>query len=570
MASKAKAAAAAAILPHDALFLGFDSSTQSLKATVVDAKLRIVTSEIVHFDSELPHYKTKDGVHRDLSENGRVTAPALMWVEALECVLDKLKKRSFPFEAIKAVSGSGQQHGSVYWKKDTLNSKLQKLSHLESLHGQLQDAFSTIHSPIWMDSSTFVQCKEIEEALGGAVALSLLTGSRAHERYTGPQIRKLYQTQKEVYENTERISLVSSFMASLLVGDYVSIDYSDAAGMNLMDFKNRIWSHVALEVATAPHLEEKLGPLAPPHAVAGVINPFFVERYDFSADCLVIQWSGDNLCSLAGLALDHPGDVAVSLGTSDTVFGITTNPLPGLEGHIFPNCVDPHSYMVMLVYKNGSLTREEVRDRCADGSWDHFNKLLDETSPLNDGKVGFFYKYPEILPPLPVGVHRFCVKEAESLDDVAEAQEVLAFDPSTEVRSLVEGQFLSMKTHSQRIGMPMPPKRIIATGGASANHRLLVLMATIFGCDVYTAQRTDSASLGAAFRAAHGWLCNDQKDFVPIASMFANAAEDGAIQFKLSAHAGPNDLQAKFAALAKKRAELEHMLVAKYGANSTL
>lgn len=40
------------------------------------------------------------------------------------------------------------------------------------------------------------------------------------------------------------------------------------------------------------------------------------------------------------------------------VFGISSDPQPRLEGHIFPNPVDQESYMVMLVYKNGSLTRE--------------------------------------------------------------------------------------------------------------------------------------------------------------------------------------------------------------------
>lgn len=40
------------------------------------------------------------------------------------------------------------------------------------------------------------------------------------------------------------------------------------------------------------------------------------------------------------------------------MFGITSDPQPRLEGHVFPNPVDPESYMVMLVYKNGSLTRE--------------------------------------------------------------------------------------------------------------------------------------------------------------------------------------------------------------------
>ncbi|KAK9271119.1 hypothetical protein L1049_026708 [Liquidambar formosana] len=121
---------------------------------------------------------------------------------------------------------------------------------------QFGDAFSIKESPIWMDSSTTDQCREIEKAVGGALELSQLTGSRAHERYTGPQIRKIFETQPEVYKITERISLVSSFMASLLIGAYACIDQTDGAGMNLMDIKQRAWSKIALE-ATAPGFGRK-------------------------------------------------------------------------------------------------------------------------------------------------------------------------------------------------------------------------------------------------------------------------------------------------------------------------
>lgn len=38
---------------------------RSLKITAIDAELRLIASASVHFDSELPHYGTKDGVHRD-------------------------------------------------------------------------------------------------------------------------------------------------------------------------------------------------------------------------------------------------------------------------------------------------------------------------------------------------------------------------------------------------------------------------------------------------------------------------------------------------------------------------
>ena len=35
--------------------------------------------------------------------------------------------------------------------------------------------------------------------------------------------------------------------------------------------------------------------------------------------CSVVACSGDNPCAFAGLGLSQPGDLGVSLGTSDTV-----------------------------------------------------------------------------------------------------------------------------------------------------------------------------------------------------------------------------------------------------------
>ncbi|CAO2817745.1 unnamed protein product [Amaranthus hypochondriacus] len=549
-------------LPQGSFFIGFDSSTQSLKATVLDCNFNVVAAELVHFDSELPHYKTKDGVYRDPNVNGRIVSPTLMWVEALDMMLQKLSE-IIDFSKVAAISGSGQQHGSVYWKSGS-SAILSSLDHNKKLVDQLLEAFSILESPIWMDSSTTEQCKKIEEALGGALELSRLTGSRAHERYTGPQIRRIYETQPEVYEQTERISLVSSFMASILIGSYACIDETDGAGMNLLDIKQRTWSKKALD-ATAPGLEEKLGKLAPAYAVAGFIAPYFVERYHFSKNCLVIQWSGDNPNSLAGLTLNTPGDLAISLGTSDTVFGITDEPQPRLEGHIFPNPVDANGYMVMLCYKNGSLTREAIRNQCAERSWDTFNQYLQQTPPLNGGKLGFYYKEHEILPPLPAGFHRYILKDftGDVIDDVVE--EVDAFDAPSEVRALIEGQFLSMRAHIERFGMPFPPRRLIATGGASANQSILGSLASIFGCDIYTVERPDSASLGAALRAAHGWLCNAKSSFVPFECMYTDKLDKTSLNCKLSVKAGDLVVVSKYAAMMKKRMEIENRLVEKLG-----
>ena len=62
----------------------------------------------------------------------------------------------------------------------------------------------------------------------------------------------------------------------------------------------------------------------------------------------------------------------------------------------------------MLCYKNGSLARERVRDAAAGGSWSTFSRLLEDSSPGNDGCVGFYHYLPEITPAVSVAaVRRF-------------------------------------------------------------------------------------------------------------------------------------------------------------------
>lgn len=75
----------------------------------------------------------------------------------------------------------------------------------------------------------------------------------------------------------------------------------------------------------------------------------------------------------------------------------------------------------------------------------------------------------------------------------------------------------------------------------------------------------DSASLGAALRAAHGYLCNENGAFVPIKSMYTDRLEHTSLNCKLSAMPGDEHLVAKYTLMMKKRAEIENGLVRKLG-----
>ena len=51
----------------------------------------------------------------------------------------------------------------------------------DSFPSSPQSCFSVPQSPVWMDSSTTVQCRQLEEACGGPQELANKTGSRAYE-----------------------------------------------------------------------------------------------------------------------------------------------------------------------------------------------------------------------------------------------------------------------------------------------------------------------------------------------------------------------------------------------------
>jgi xylulokinase len=96
------------------LFLGLDSSTQSLSAIVIDFDARkIVYEKSLNFDRTLPRFKTQAGTLRSDSPLV-IHSPPQMWVEALDLMFATMKQDGVALDQIQAVAGSGQQHGSVY------------------------------------------------------------------------------------------------------------------------------------------------------------------------------------------------------------------------------------------------------------------------------------------------------------------------------------------------------------------------------------------------------------------------------------------------------------------------
>ena len=165
--------------------------------------------------------------------------------------------------------------------------------------------------------------------------------------------------------------------------------------------------------------------------------------------------------------------------------------------------------MGMLCFKNGSLAREDIAKELCNGDWKTFGEMLNTTPPGNNGNIGFYYPTSEITPTTGSnsGFQRF-----DSTGNIVNGRFI---NPAHDVRAVVESKFLAMRYFGERIGMDTSKaRRIIATGGASNNLSILQVLSDVFGCPVYTIEQSDSASLGAAFRALHGHVCYISKSFV--------------------------------------------------------
>lgn len=545
-----------ALLP-DAYYLGLDLSTQQLKGIVVDSGLKQIALAKVEFEVDLPAYKTVKGVFVKADTN-EVLAPVAMWLDAVDLLFARLKDMDVDLARLRGVSGACQQHGSVYWNEKAAPALAAlQVKDAADLAEQLKDSFAWDMSPNWQDHSTEQECRQFEACVGGPERLAEITGSKAHHRFTGPQILKLKHRLPQCYESTTRISLVSSFLASVLAGKLVDVEVSDACGMNLWDVTKQEFNSDLLGLfgPDADGIRRRLGPVNTSNAAVGSVSPYFVEKYGVSSDCKVIPFTGDNPGTILSLPL-HANDVIISLGTSTTALVVTQNYVPSPLYHLFAHPVVPNSYMGMLCYCNGSLAREKVRDEVnsaagdTSGSWDRFNAIAEaemakgtilgssssSSSSTKYKQIGFFFPLPEIIPSVRAQQTRLIlVTDDNGQQRQQQPHKVLQWEnsPAADVLGILESQGLSIRSRLAPMltSSDQRPRRIYFVGGASANKVICEALSRVLvpSEGAYRVQdMKDACAVGAAAKAVYsveGGGTKSWEDFIEERTDYGEFAE---------------------------------------------
>lgn len=344
---------------------------------------------------------------------------------------------------------------------------------------------------------------------------------------------RMRRVRPEIYAQTSRISLVSSWLASVLLGSIAPLDISDVCGMNLWDIPNQKYSPDLLALTAgkegAGELRKKLGePQIDGGTPFGNISSYFVRKYGFTAECQIIPFTGDNPATILALPL-RPLDAIVSLGTSTTFLMNTPKYKPDGSYHFFNHPTTQGHYMFMLCYKNGGLAREKVSDALpipTDGKtgWENFNKAVLDTPPLDitsdadKAKLGLYFYLRETVPNIRAGTWRFnCDRDGKNLQG-SNGQ----WSKETDARVIVESQALSMRlrsqklVHSPRDELPAQPRRIYLVGGGSLNPAIARVIGDVLGGadGVYKLDVGGSAcALGGAYKALWAMERKDGETF---------------------------------------------------------
>ena len=64
----------------------------------------------------MPEYRTEGGVHGKDSKDCRITSPTLMWVKAVDMLMDKIRIAGVDFSKVAGISGAGQVVCWQSWK----------------------------------------------------------------------------------------------------------------------------------------------------------------------------------------------------------------------------------------------------------------------------------------------------------------------------------------------------------------------------------------------------------------------------------------------------------------------
>ena len=253
-------------------YIGIDLGTSSCKGILTNREGTVLAEHSVSYPVSTPHTNWSEQNPED-------------WYKAAVEILSTLSEGRET--EVKGVGIAGQMHGLV-----------------------MLDEHDEVIRPaiLWNDGRSAEQTAYLN-SLG---TLPALTGNIAFPGFTAPKILWVKENEPENFAKAKKICLPKDYLAYKLTGVFSS-EYSDAAGMLLLDVQNKRWSPEMCEICGIT--VDMLPTLFESYEATGKLKA----EYGLPS-AILCAGAGDNAGAAVGTNTLRDGDCSISLGTSGTVF----------------------------------------------------------------------------------------------------------------------------------------------------------------------------------------------------------------------------------------------------------
>ncbi len=287
------------------LVLGVDSSTQSTKVEVRDAD----TGELVA-EGRAPHPPTTP----PRSEQD----PNAWW--------DALQRARAELPRVDAIAVAGQQHGLV-----TLDAR--------------GDAVRA--AKLWNDTESAPDAAWLRSKLDDE-HWARACGSVPVASFTITKLSWLHRSEPQAWARVARVCLPHDWLTLKLAGAFVT-DRGDASGTGYFSAANDAYREDLLAI-----VDDKVDWNTRLPEVAGP-----TEGVGTHEGAVVAAGTGDNMAAALGVAL-APGDVAISIGTSGTVFAVSETPTFDATGAVAGFADATGRYLPLVCTLNATKVTDAV------------------------------------------------------------------------------------------------------------------------------------------------------------------------------------------------------------------
>ncbi|MBO4393118.1 MAG: xylulokinase [Spirochaetales bacterium] len=437
-----------------AVIAGIDNGTQSTKVLVYDS----LTKKTLAIASS-PHQI----ISRD---DGTREQMASWWIDALKDCFSQIDK-AIRF-SIQAIGVSGQQHGFV------------PVSETGEVLAPVK---------LWCDTSTIEECEIITEKLGGADKAIKTTGNEIKPGYTASKVLYLKRHNIDAYKKMRWIMLPHDYLNYILT-DNPTMEYGDASGTAFFDVKTRKWSKAVLDAIDEERdLAKCLPPLIRFDQESGKVSSKAAKMFGIPEGIPVSCGGGDNMMGAIGTGTVCEGDLTMSMGTSGTLYGISSDPVVDPEGRLAAFCSSTDTFLPLLCTMNCTVSSEVTRALFKDDIA-AFNAEAEKAPIGCEGVQMLPFFNGERTPNYPNGTG--CIF-GFNLTNMTR---------SNICRSAMESSVYAMKYGLDAfVSLGFKPQRIKLIGGGSKSALWRQMVSDVFNLPVSIPENSEAAAFGAALQA---------------------------------------------------------------------